>query len=53
MGAALRLLMTLSGHSVEYAIQQVDTENQRLPYRADVLLLTVRTHCIWSAAASC
>ncbi len=23
MGAAIRLLMTLSGHSVEYAVQQV------------------------------
>ncbi len=28
MGAALRLLVTQSGHSVEYAVQQVGIENQ-------------------------
>ncbi len=27
-----RPVMTLSGHSVEYAVQQVGTENQGLPY---------------------
>ncbi len=35
--------MTLSGHSVEHAVQQVGIENQCLPYRTDVLLLTVRS----------
>ncbi len=32
MGAALRLLVTQSGHLLDYAIQQVGTENQGLPY---------------------
>ncbi len=34
--------MTLSGHLVEYAVQQMGIENQGLPYRTDALLLTVR-----------
>ena len=41
-----RLLVTLSGHSVECAVRQMGTENQGFPYRAVVLLLTVRTHCM-------
>ncbi len=30
--SAERPVLTLSGHSVEYAVQQVGTENQCLPY---------------------
>ncbi len=32
MGAALRLLVTLSGHSLNYADQRVGTENQGFAY---------------------